>query len=187
MAQMGSFVPARSAHLGALDQIMTRIGASDDLAAGRSTFMVEMAETAAILKSATARSLVILDEIGRGTSTYDGIAIAWAVAEYLLRPNGPKTLFATHYLELTQLEKMFPTAVNWAVQVAEQNGQIAFLHRVTPGKGDRSYGIHVARLAGLPERVVERAEQLLTQLESRRKAKIDIAHEQLTLCLTPSS
>jgi len=181
LAQMGSFVPARSAQIGLVDQILTRIGASDDLAAGRSTFMVEMAETAAILRQATSRSLVILDEIGRGTSTYDGIAIAWAVAEHLLSPSGPKTLFATHYLELTQLEQLFPTVTNWAVQVAEQNGTIAFLHRVIPGRGDRSYGIHVARLANLPDTVITRAQQLLERLEKKRQAKATTPQEQLSL------
>jgi DNA mismatch repair protein MutS len=169
MAQIGSFVPARQAHVGIVDKIFTRIGASDDLTRGLSTFMVEMTETATILHGATNRSLVILDEIGRGTSTYDGISIAWAVAEHLLTtPTAmPKTLFATHYWELTQMEGLLPGAVNFNVAVHEAQGQIHFLHKIVKGSADKSYGIHVARLAGLPLTTVTRAHEILQQLEGQ--------------------
>jgi DNA mismatch repair protein MutS len=172
MAQIGSFVPATSAHIGIVDKLFSRIGASDDLARGQSTFMVEMAETASILNQATDRSLVLLDEIGRGTSTYDGISIAWAVAEYLLKTPGKKakTLFATHYYELTDLETQVPGVKNFAVRVAENHDGITFLHKIAPGKADRSYGIHVAQIAGLPASVVERAWQLLHILEEEKIA-----------------
>lgn len=179
MAQIGSFVPAKSAHVGIVDKIFTRIGASDDLARGQSTFMVEMTETANILNNATSRSLVILDEIGRGTSTYDGVSIAWAVAEYLLNLKA-KTLFATHYLELTELEG----AVNYNVAVQENQGDILFLHKIIPGGGDKSYGIHVARLAGLPLEVIERAHTILSHLESgetKKPPKKNPSEVQLTL------
>jgi len=170
MAQMGSFVPASRAHIGIVDRIFTRIGASDDLARGQSTFMVEMSETARILNHATNRSLVILDEIGRGTSTYDGVAIAWAVAEYLLTSEGrsAKTLFATHYWELTELENAVPGAINYHAAVQEWNEEIIFLHKIIKGIADRSYGIHVARLAGLPFQVITRAQMILKKLESRK-------------------
>ncbi len=173
LAQIGSFVPAKSAHLGIVDKIFTRIGASDDLSRGLSTFMVEMTETANILNNATPRSLVILDEIGRGTSTYDGISIAWAVAEYLLtQPEcSAKTLFATHYWELTKLEELIPGAVNLNVAVHENNGQIHFLHKIVRGSGDKSYGIYVARLAGLPSHVVSRAYEILQHLEQQAVQK----------------
>lgn len=173
LAQMGSYVPAKSAHIGVLDKIFTRIGASDDLSRGLSTFMVEMTETANILHNATPRSLVILDEIGRGTSTYDGISIAWAVAEYLLTTpeRAAKTLFATHYWELTKLEELQRGAVNLNVAVHENQGQIHFLHKIVKGRGDKSYGIHVARLAGLPSTVVSRANELLTHLEQESANK----------------
>lgn len=169
MAQIGSFVPAKKAHIGIVDKIFTRIGASDDLSRGLSTFMVEMAETASILNSASDRSLVILDEIGRGTSTFDGISIAWAVAEYLLTTpeRSAKTLFATHYWELTQLEGMLPGAVNFNVAVHEAQGQIHFLHKIVRGCADKSYGIHVARIAGLPLSVVNRSHEILQHLESQ--------------------
>ncbi|NGX54491.1 MAG: DNA mismatch repair protein MutS [Chlamydiae bacterium] len=167
LAQMGAFIPARKSHIGIIDKIFTRIGASDDLSRGQSTFMVEMSETANILNNATSRSLVILDEIGRGTSTYDGVAIAWAVAEYLLKTDGrqAKTLFATHYFELTGLEKMIKGAVNYHAAVKEWNDEIIFLHKIDRGAADRSYGIHVARLAGLPTPVITRARQILGELE----------------------
>lgn len=165
MAQMGSFLPATSARMGLVDRLLSRIGAQDDLTRGQSTFMVEMAETAHILRSATRRSLVILDEIGRGTSTYDGIAIASAVAEHLLNEAGPKTLFATHYAELTSLEEKFSGAQNYKVAIHEGEKGIHFLHKIVPGRSERSYGIHVAQLAGLPSSVVKRASQLLTELE----------------------
>ncbi len=167
LAQMGSFVPAKSAHIGIIDKVFSRIGASDDLARGQSTFMVEMTETAQILHNATHRSLVILDEIGRGTSTYDGISIAWAVAEYLLKSekSAAKTLFATHYWELTQLEEQIPGAVNYNVAVHESPEGIVFLRKIIKGGTDKSYGIHVARLAGLPSAVIKRAQEMLAKLE----------------------
>lgn len=165
MAQMGSFIPAKAAQIGVVDKVFTRIGASDDLSRGQSTFMVEMTETSNILHNATERSLVILDEIGRGTSTYDGISIAWAVAEYLLTARKAKTLFATHYWELTQLEGKLPGAANYHVAVQECEDRIVFLRKIVKGDTDKSYGIHVARLAGLPEQVVERAKTVLQKLE----------------------
>ncbi len=168
MAQIGSFVPAERAHIGIVDRIFTRIGASDELAAGQSTFMVEMVETANILNHATPQSLLILDEVGRGTSTYDGMAIAWAVVEYL--HNHPerraRTLFATHYHELIEMEEHLPHVRNFNLAVTEEGHDVVFLHKVVPGGADRSYGIHVARLAGIPAPVVHRAEALLTELES---------------------
>lgn len=167
MAQIGSFIPAKEAHIGIVDKVFTRIGASDDLARGQSTFMVEMTETANILHNATSRSLIILDEIGRGTSTYDGISIAWAVAEYILCTEGKtaKTLFATHYFELTKLEAIVPGAVNYNVAVHESNDHIVFLRKIVKGDTDKSYGIHVARLAGLPGPVISRAKEILIHLE----------------------
>ena len=170
MAQVGSFVPASSATIGLVDRIFTRVGLQDDLTTGQSTFMVEMVETAAILNQATWRSLVILDEIGRGTSTYDGLSIARAVVEHL--HNNPrlgcKTLFATHYHELTELAATLPGVRNYRVAVSEEDGQIAFLRRIVPGGADRSYGVHVAMLAGMPPSVVNRAQELLTSLEQQR-------------------
>ncbi len=168
MAQIGSFVPADAAHIGVVDRIFTRIGASDEIARGQSTFMVEMIETANILHNATSRSLLILDEIGRGTSTYDGLAIAWAVIEYI--HNHPrlrsKTLFATHYHELTDLADRLPHVVNMNVAVTEQGDSVVFLHKIVPGAADRSYGIHVGQLAGLPKAVVSRAQEILGDLEA---------------------
>jgi DNA mismatch repair protein MutS len=168
MAQIGSFVPADAAHIGVVDRIFTRIGASDEIARGQSTFMVEMVETANILHHATSRSLLILDEIGRGTSTYDGLAIAWAVAEYIHSHPGlrAKTLFATHYHELTDLAERLPHVVNFNVAVAEQGDSVVFLHKIAPGASDRSYGVHVAQLAGLPKPVVARAQEILADLEA---------------------
>ena len=167
MAQIGSFVPAESAKIGVVDRIFTRIGLQDDLAVGQSTFMVEMVETASILNHATERSLIVLDEIGRGTSTYDGLAIARATAEYLhSHPNlGCKTLFATHYHELTELAAYLPRVRNYNVAVSEERGEVVFLRRIVPGGADRSYGVHVARLAGLPGSVVNRAWDILSELE----------------------
>ena len=167
MAQVGSFVPAESASVGVVDRIFTRVGLQDDLAVGQSTFMIEMVETAAILNHATARSLVILDEIGRGTSTYDGLAIARAVAEYIHNhPRlGCKTLFATHYHELTELADKLPRARNYNVAVSEEQGNVVFLRRIVPGGADKSYGVHVARLAGLPGAVINRAWEVLGELE----------------------
>ena len=170
LAQIGSFVPAQSARVGLIDKIFSRIGASDDLARGQSTFMVEMSETAQILANATSRSLVLLDEVGRGTSTYDGIAIAWSVAEYLLSTpdRRAKTLFATHYSELTQLEAMWEGAINYQVAVEETDSGVAFLRTIVPGAARKSYGIHVAKLAGLPPKAIQRAQELLTQLEKNK-------------------
>jgi DNA mismatch repair protein MutS len=164
MAQIGSFVPAASARIGVADRIFARVGASDELGRGQSTFMVEMTETARILNAATERSLVILDEIGRGTSTYDGISLAWAVTEYLHDQKRCRTLFATHYHELTDLPKTLPRAANWNVAVHEQKGDVIFLHKIVPGAADRSYGIHVARLAGVPRDVIDRATVILDRL-----------------------
>lgn len=170
MAQVGSFVPADAATIGIVDRIFTRVGAQDDLATGRSTFMVEMEETANILNHATPRSLLILDEIGRGTSTYDGISIAQAVAEYIHNhpKMGAKTIFATHYHELVELSNFLPRVKNFNVAVAEENGRVIFLRRMLPGGADKSYGIHVAQLAGLPRAVVHRAEEVLSSLEDKR-------------------
>ncbi len=167
LAQIGSFVPASSARLPIVDRVWTRVGASDDLASGRSTFMVEMTETAAILHNATARSLILLDEIGRGTSTFDGLSIAWAVAEYLHNSSGhsAKTLFATHYHELTELAEHLPGAKNYQITASESNGEVVFLHKLVKGKASKSYGIAVARLAGLPADVIERASEVLRKLE----------------------
>ncbi len=169
MAQMGSFVPARSASLGLVDRIFTRIGASDNLARGRSTFMVEMTETAAILNTATARSLILLDEVGRGTSTYDGLAIAWAAIEYIHANTRAKTLFATHYPELTELADRLSGVKNYHVSVKESGGGIVFLRKVEEGAADKSYGIEVAKLAGLPTDVVTRAREVLAEHESAER------------------
>jgi DNA mismatch repair protein MutS len=179
LAQMGSFVPARSARLSVVDRVFTRIGASDNLARGRSTFMVEMTETAAILHTATARSLILLDEVGRGTSTYDGLAIAWAAIEYLHARVRAKTLFATHYFELTELAEQLAGVKNYHVSVKETGGGIVFLRKVEPGAADRSYGIEVAKLAGLPNEVVTRAREVLAEHES--------AERQLTEHLSPGA
>ena len=170
LAQIGSFVPADQAQIGLVDRIFTRVGASDNLARGQSTFMVEMIETANILNSATERSLILLDEVGRGTATFDGLSIAWAVAEFLLTESSrrARTLFATHYQELTQLERIFDGVKNYQVTIRESNGQILFFHRVMPGVASKSYGIEVARLAGLPAQVVERAREILLRLERKR-------------------
>ncbi len=167
LTQIGSFVPATEAHIGLVDRIFTRVGASDNLAAGQSTFMVEMTESAHILNCATNRSLILLDEIGRGTSTYDGLSIAWAIAEYIhdRQHLGARTLFATHYHEMTQLESLRDGIRNYSVAVQERDGDVVFLRKIVPGGADRSYGIHVAKLAGLPAAVVERAQEVLAQLE----------------------
>src|SRR5690606_27516065 len=170
LAQIGSFVPADAARLPVCDRIFTRVGASDNLVRGQSTFMVEMNETAAILHGATGRSLVLLDEIGRGTATYDGVSIAWAVTEYLHETTRAKTIFATHYHELTQLADLLPALVNYNVAVREAGDDIIFLRRLEPGGADRSYGIQVGRLAGLPETVIERAKEILRELEGTHSA-----------------
>jgi DNA mismatch repair protein MutS len=179
LAQMGSFVPARSAKLSVIDRVFTRIGASDNLARGRSTFMVEMTETAAILHTATPRSLILLDEVGRGTSTYDGLAIAWAAVEYLHARVRAKTLFATHYFELTELAEQLSGVKNYHVSVKETGGGIVFLRKVAPGAADRSYGIEVAKLAGLPNEVVTRAREVLAEHE--------FAEQQATAHLSPGA
>ncbi len=169
MAQVGSFVPASEAHIGVVDKIFTRVGASDDLSMGQSTFMVEMMEVATILKEATSNSLVILDEIGRGTSTYDGLSIAWAVAEYIADKEkcGAKTLFATHYHELTELEEKLEGVKNYNIAVKEKGEDIIFLRKIIPGGTDESYGIHVARLAGVPKVVTQKADEILRGLERK--------------------
>ncbi|MCX7933880.1 MAG: DNA mismatch repair protein MutS, partial [Planctomycetota bacterium] len=167
MAQMGSAIPATSARIGLADRIFTRVGAADDLARGQSTFMVEMAETANILNNATERSLIILDEVGRGTSTFDGVSLAWAITEYLHHRVRARTLFATHYHELAELGAILPAAANYNVAVREWGGEIIFLRRIQPGSCDRSYGIQVARLAGIPAAVIERSRQILAGLEAQ--------------------
>lgn len=171
MAQIGSYVPADSAHIGLVDRIFCRVGASDDIARGQSTFMVEMSETALILNNATERSLVILDEIGRGTATFDGLSIAWAVAEHLHDVIGARTMFATHYHEMVDLQHTHPGVSNWHVEVREWKDEIVFLRKVLPGPADKSYGIQVARLAGLPAPIINRAKQILTHLEMSASAR----------------
>jgi DNA mismatch repair protein MutS len=175
LAQSGSFVPAEAAHIGVVDRLFSRVGAGDDLAAGRSTFMVEMVETAAILNQATERSLVILDEIGRGTATYDGLAIAWAAAEHLYEVNRARALFATHYHEMVALCERLPRMACFTMKVKEWNDSIVFLHEVTAGAADRSYGIHVAKLAGLPTAVIARAGAVLAALEEGREGHAPLA------------
>jgi DNA mismatch repair protein MutS len=170
LAQIGAFVPARAAHIGVIDRLFSRVGAADDLARGRSTFMVEMVETAAILNQATQRSLVILDEIGRGTATFDGLSIAWATLEHLHEVNRCRALFATHYHELVALGARLPALAPHAMRVKEWQGDVVFLHEVASGAADRSYGIHVAKLAGLPAAVVARAEEVLATLEKGEQA-----------------
>jgi DNA mismatch repair protein MutS len=183
LAQIGSFVPADSANVGIVDRIFTRIGAQEDLAAGQSTFMVEMTEAANILNNATPRSFIILDEIGRGTSTYDGLSIAWAVAEFIHNhPElGAKTLFATHYHELVDLAGILPRVKNFNVAVAEEGDKVIFLHKIIPGGTDRSYGIHVAQLAGLPKSVIVRAQEVLVELESHASKKGKVPRHKASL------
>lgn len=187
MAQMGSFVPAASANIGISDRIFTRVGASDDLASGQSTFMVEMNEVANILRNATKDSLLILDEIGRGTSTFDGLSIAWAVVEHISdkKKLGAKTLFATHYHELTELEGRLPGVNNYCIAVKEQGDDIIFLRKIIQGGADKSYGIQVARLAGIPSSVTDRAKEIVLQLidaDIASKAR-EIASEEVA-CLS---
>ena len=171
MAQAGSYVPARSAHIGVIDRLFSRVGASDDLARGRSTFMVEMVETAAILNQATERSLVVLDEIGRGTATFDGLSIAWATVEYLHDQSKCRALFATHYHELTALAGRLTGVANHTMEVKDWQDEIVFLHKVKPGAAEASYGIQVAKLAGLPKPVVDRAREVLTLLEKNDRRR----------------
>ncbi|GAB6136861.1 DNA mismatch repair protein MutS [Halanaerobaculum tunisiense] len=174
LAQIGSFVPAAKAQLGIVDRIFTRVGASDDLTTGQSTFMVEMNEVANILNNATEQSLIILDEVGRGTSTYDGLSIAWAVTEYIANPTqiGAKSLFATHYHELTELEDTLPGVKNYNVAVEEEGDEVVFLHKIVPGEADQSYGIEVAELAGVPSSVIDRSQEILAQLEEKEEEKV---------------
>jgi DNA mismatch repair protein MutS len=176
LAQMGSFVPAGEAQIGIVDRLFSRVGAADDLARGRSTFMVEMVETAAILNQATPRSFVIFDEIGRGTATFDGLSIAWATLEHLHEATRCRALFATHFHELTGLSSKLQHLGNITLAVKEWQGDVIFLHEVRPGAADRSYGIHVAKRAGLPSAVILRAEQVLTQLE---KSELSAARREL--------
>ncbi|HMQ23674.1 MAG TPA: DNA mismatch repair protein MutS, partial [Planctomycetota bacterium] len=170
LAQIGSFVPAREAKIGLVDRLFTRVGAADDIGRGASTFMVEMTETANILHNATERSLVILDEVGRGTSTHDGLSLAWAICEGLHEELGCRALFATHYHELTALAERFAGIHNAHVAVKEWNDEIVFLHRIEEGGTDKSYGLHVARLAGLPHRILERARAILDSFEAKALA-----------------
>jgi DNA mismatch repair protein MutS len=171
LAQMGSFIPAKRALIGIIDRVFSRVGAADDLAKGRSTFMVEMVETATILNQATARSLVILDEIGRGTATYDGLAIAWSCLEYLHDKIACRTLFATHYHELTSLTDKLSALKCYAMKVKEWQEQIIFLHKIAPGTANNSYGLHVAKIAGLPLEVTSRAKQILHSLSKEKTNK----------------
>ena len=185
MAQIGSFVPAQTANIGIVDRIFTRVGASDDLASGQSTFMVEMNEVANILRNATSKSLLILDEIGRGTSTFDGLSIAWAVVEHISNPKllGAKTLFATHYHELTELEGKLDSVNNYCIAVKEKGDDIVFLRKIVKGGADRSYGIQVAKLAGLPDSVIERAKEIAEQLlanditDTVKSISVDTGHK----------
>jgi DNA mismatch repair protein MutS len=189
LAQIGSFVPAERARVGLVDRIFTRLGAQDDISSGQSTFMVEMVETAAILHHATQRSLVVLDEIGRGTSTYDGLAIARAVVEQIHNSSrlGCRTLFATHYHELTELEKVLPRVRNYRVDVLEEGDSVVFLHRVVRGGADRSYGIHVAQLAGMPRSVVRRAREILQDLEEGAPGKTERTRRRKAIGETPDA
>ncbi len=186
LAQMGSFVPAERAELGIVDRLFTRVGASDNLSKGESTFMVEMNETASIMNNLSDRSLLLMDEIGRGTSTYDGISIAWAICEYLHEhPSKPKTLFATHYHELNELTHRFDRIKNFNVAVEELKDKVLFLRKLVPGGSAHSFGIHVARMAGMPSTIVKRADKLLIQMESSPEKKetpmSQVAEEEMQL------
>jgi DNA mismatch repair protein MutS len=194
---VGSYVPADEAQIGLTDRIFTRVGASDDLTTGQSTFMVEMNEVANIVNNSTEKSLIILDEVGRGTSTYDGVSIAWSVSEYLNNPEriGARTLFATHYHELTRLEDEYSGIKNYNVLVKEDNDGVHFLHRIVEGRASDSYGIEVARLAGLPEEIIISAQKILNRLEENNKMPVrklekrvaDDKHQQLPLFNTEKS
>jgi DNA mismatch repair protein MutS len=176
MAQMGSFVPANAAHIGIVDKIFTRVGASDNLSLGESTFMVEMIETASIVNNISEKSLVLLDEIGRGTSTYDGISIAWSLVEFLHNNKTacPKTMFATHYHELNELAEKFPRIKNYNVAVQETGNKVVFLRKLVAGGSQHSFGIHVAKMAGMPNAIINRANEILTELESQRNLASDL-------------
>ena len=179
MAQMGSFVPAKAAKIGVIDKIFTRIGASDDLSTGQSTFMVEMLETANILNFATAKSLILLDEIGRGTSTYDGVAIAWSVCEFIATKVCARAIFATHYHELNIMANSFEQIKNYKVTVNEENNEIEFLRKVVEGSTSRSYGIQVAKMAGLPNAVVSRALTLINRIQKDNQAQIRVQGQKM--------
>ena len=181
MAQMGSFIPAESAEIGIVDRVFTRVGASDNIAAGESTFLVEMQEAANILNNATPKSLILLDEIGRGTSTFDGISIAWAITEYIHENKdvAAKTIFATHYHELNELAEIYPSSKNYKVEVREYDDKVIFLHKVNPGRADHSYGIQVGQMAGLPKFVTNRAKEVLTNLESKELTPYEVKKEKL--------
>ena len=186
LAQAGSYVPARAAHIGIVDAVFSRVGAADDLARGRSTFMVEMVETAAILNQAGPRALVILDEIGRGTATFDGLSIAWATIEHLHDVNFSRALFATHYHELTALSAKLKRVTNATMKVKEWKGDVVFLHEVAPGAADRSYGIQVAKLAGLPAAVVKRAQASARHARKRRPRAAGLHHRRFAALLRRS-
>ena len=181
LAQMGSYVPAKEARIGIVDNIFTRVGASDNITAGESTFLVEMQEAANILNNATAKSLILLDEIGRGTSTFDGISIAWAITEYLHENPlvAAKTLFATHYHELNEMASIFPRIKNFKVEVREYDDKVIFLHKVSPGAADHSYGIQVAQMAGLPEFTTKRAKEILQNLESKELTPYEVRKKKI--------
>ena len=187
LAQMGAYVPADTVEIGLIDRLFSRVGASDDLASGRSTFMVEMVETAMILNQATEQSFVILDEIGRGTATFDGLSIAWATVEYLASQIGCRSLFATHYHELTALADRLPALSCHSCQVKEWEGQVIFLHTVAPGAADRSYGIHVGKLAGLPAPVIARAQEVLDRLESEEELSSALSADLPLFAVTPAT
>ena len=172
MAQIGSFVPADETKIGIVDKIFTRVGASDDLTLGQSTFMVEMVETAYILNSATEKSLILLDEIGRGTSTYDGVAIAWAVAEYIATKIKSRCIFATHYHELNVMTQTYPQIKNYRITIAEDNDEIIFLRKIVQGGASKSYGIQVAKMAGLPNEVLNRSKDLMIKLQKNRSQNL---------------
>jgi DNA mismatch repair protein MutS len=177
MAQAGSFLPASHCRLKPLDRIFTRIGASDNLSAGKSTFMLEMSETASLLRHSTADSLILLDEVGRGTATFDGLSLAWAILSHIVEKIGCLCLFATHYHELTQITGLHPEVRNFCVSVHEEQGQVVFLHKLKRGSADRSYGIHVARLAGVPEPVLKHAQKVLMELEATKTSVIGLDTE----------
>jgi DNA mismatch repair protein MutS len=189
MAQIGSFVSAKSAKIGLVDRIFTRVGASDNITSGESTFLVEMQEAANILNNASSKSLILLDEIGRGTSTFDGISIAWAITEYL-HDNievAAKTLFATHYHELNEMADLFPKIKNYKVEVREYDDKVIFLHKVNPGRADHSYGIQVAQMAGLPAFVTNRAKEILRNLESKELTPYELKKEKLRKLQIPEN
>ncbi|MBQ6434709.1 MAG: DNA mismatch repair protein MutS, partial [Synergistaceae bacterium] len=189
LAQIGSYVPAEYVKIGIADKIFTRVGASDDLTLGQSTFMVEMIETASILNNATEKSLILIDEIGRGTSTYDGVAIAWAVAEHIAGKINARCIFATHYHELNVMSQTYPHIKNYRVPIAESDGKIEFLRKIVPGSASKSYGIHVAQMAGLPISVIKRSKDLMVKLQkdfskdlsTKRKTLTENAEPQLSL------